>query len=1131
MKKLIKIFIFIVGFLFLGIFSLFIFFKTEFAQDKLKALVSSQTIFSYEKIEGALPFSVTLTDVKVSLDEQVIFIKTLKARPSLFAIFRNTIQLHDLTVSDVTITPQATNAAEGESLTSLPYSLKVSKYQVNNLMLDGSSFTLTGKAKLSSNLKAYSISSHVTRDSYEKSFIDFSLKKKRQLRPVFSSKITSENGTFLDTFTTLSPSINGTLSISGKGEKDLLNDLLEGKIPKTTAIGKGEVNDDETPYSLSFTVKTPFLNFENVVISSPMFTLKAHFSMKEDYTIGKSPFTLDLTLLEGHFINEGSFTYNQFLSAEFTSRASSFTLDEFILKNFEAKGSLTYQEDLKAKINGSFDTLDSHFHLKSDIASDNKAYHFSSLEIQSPYITAKGNLTLLENSELLGKIEGDFTSLSFIKKYLPGISDIGRGTFRALFKEDENVHINTKINNFHYHDFQVSSATASLDSIDYSFEYLNNLSIVVQDASHQHLKLNTITFTTSTTEENWPFSLDINGYLTESIEINSNGFWRYSNDNLSINIQELTGSLLTHPFVSSEPIDLQWTKDQLFLTDLQIDLIDSSLSAKADMTETSGSLKTSINNFPVEFLLLLSPYYDLTGRFSLEANLDNNDGKLTGTISTDFNNLSLPSLPDDLKVDGKVSAQYKDSLLDLKTNFTIGDKPYLTASGKVPIDIDPVLLTSKIEKEAPLSGNISFSGNIEDILDLFDLGPHTFSGKLKADFTTTGTFSYPKIQGRGYFSEGFYENAYTGTRLQEVTAMIKADKNTLNLESLSAKGPKGGFLNASGAIDLDHGDFPFLFNLEFNKLRAVEIGYFDAEGKGKITIEGNKDGALAHGQVKVKDGNFTIAEKLPTSIPDLPITYLHAPPSFDKQKATISSPSSYPFNLDITIDAPNNISITGRGVDSEWKGSFQIKGNIDQPTTAGSIELLRGSYYFSGKEFTLSEGRLTFPEKVEASPTLYLTGKISEQNTTIIVNLNGPLTNPKLTFSSIPSLSTASILSLLLFGQDISEINGPQAIQLAAVVASFSGDGPDILESTRKSLGIDRLTLVTVPTKEDMEALQIQVGKYISKGVLVKVTQGFGADQTSVGVAVDLGRGFVFEAETQQKLEQGRFTLKWNVTY
>lgn len=1154
--KFVKFFAAFIALLFSLMFSALILFQTDFAKDKIRDLVSKQTLLSFDKMEGILPFELILTNAKIELNDKTISINKLKARPALFSLLRKQIHLHSLQAEGVSIEDKGIQkkvlSTNTPTLFSLPFSLKISKYQITDLQYENLLLNLKGKFKLNRDLSSYHVSTTLTRKGFKGTRVDLNIRKKRMLNPSlsFHADIRSLKA-FAPYLELSSPDIQkGYLSISGKGEKQFLQDILNSKMPKIEAQGKGSIQkmtgNLELPIYYAFNLTTPYLNFDDFKIYSEEFFFLSSFSLQKNLSIKKSAFSLKLKAFDGSFKTNGSFSYQNFVQADFFTKSNQFSIDKYTLTNLKLAGSLTYKDYLEAKISGSVDSLENRFHIHTDLTSLNDALNFSNIRIQSPYITTKGNITLanasssndaplqtpsLSTMQLLGRLDGSFSSLTFIKKYLSDFSDIGKGKFTAHFDQNQKIHLDLNLNNFFYHHFSINSLTSSLDLLDYSFDKLDNISIRLQNAQFQNLQIHSASLNTSTLEENWPFDLSINGNLSDPIQINSKGYWRYNEDELNINIQDLTGSLINHPFISEQPIQLEWAKDKLLLTELKIDLIDSSLFASANMKEESGSITTKIKNFPIDFLLLFSPYYDLKGSFSLDANLTNQQENLLGNVEATFHDLALPSMPPELKTNGKFQAEYKNNLLDASTLFTIGQKPYLNAKVTLPLMINPLKLSAQIEKESPLKGILSFSGSIEDIMDLFDLGPHTISGDLKANFKASGSFAYPVIVGNGKFTKGFYENAFTGTTLTDITATIKANSDTLALESLSAKGPKGGTLTSTGSIDLDEGNFPFTFNVNFEKLRGVEIGFFDAEGRANLTVEGDKNGAIAKGRIKVKDANFTIAEKLPTSIPNLDINYIHAPPSFSADKTSLTTISSFPFLLDITIDAPENISITGRGVESEWKGSFHIGGDIHRPIPAGSIELLNGEFRFSGRDFTLTEGRLTFPEKLEAVPSLYLTGKMTQKNTTIIANLNGPLTRPKLTFSSVPPLSNSSILSLLLFGQDISEISGPQAIQLAALASSLSGDGPDILESTRKSLGVDRLSLVSIPTKEELDSLSIQVGKYITKGIMVTLSQGAGADQSNVGVEVDLSNGFVFQAETQQQLEQGRFTLKWNVTY
>jgi translocation and assembly module TamB len=157
---------------------------------------------------------------------------------------------------------------------------------------------------------------------------------------------------------------------------------------------------------------------------------------------------------------------------------------------------------------------------------------------------------------------------------------------------------------------------------------------------------------------------------------------------------------------------------------------------------------------------------------------------------------------------------------------------------------------------------------------------------------------------------------------------------------------------------------------------------------------------------------------------------------------------------------------------------------------------------------------------------LKLSGQLQLQGTMITVTMQGPLRSPRLTFQSSPYLPTSSILSLILFNKDISEISPLQTIQLAQVIMSMSGTGgPDVLEAIRKSIGIDRLS---ISGKDGTEEIAVQIGWYLTHGITVSLSQS--ATSSDIKVEVDLKNGFIFEAETQNQ-EEGKFSLKWNKNY
>jgi|GEM_PF-4083866 len=1132
MDKIVKAFSVFIVIVFILILSAIFAFQTDFAKNKIHNALAAQNIFSYEKMEGVLPFEITFTNASFQYNDHILLIKTLKARPSLASLLRNQLHLHYLKADDVVYEKSASLAIvetenDPEPTLEIPYNLKVSKLEINNFKYqDNLVLNLDGSFRIDKDLRSYYMYLNLERDGFEDTFASLEIQKRKFLRPSIELKVDLESSDALFPFVQIDTTVTGKARVYGKGKRQFLQTIIERKIPEIEARGSGFIVTNDSPWNFSFELDTPFIHFPNIRVKGKDTEFNTRFSVSHSFTVENAPFSLFINAYDGQFVSRGSFSFDKVLSADFKTRANAFYIQDEPFK--DAKANIKLTNNNQASIEGSFDFNDIVYNFSGDVDLGTNS-HVKDFSLKSPYLNALGNVYLLKNQDVVGDIEGSFTSISLLKRYLPDFSDIGTGKFEAHLKEEKEIDLDFEVDQFFYHHASIRrlEGKAHLDS--HSIDDFKTISLQAFDVEYKDLTLQNITLNTSTQQENWPFELKIEGELTNPIDINAQGFWKLENQGLYLSIQDLSGVLLSHPFISQEPIELEWTKDKLLLTEFKLDLENSSFYAVADMKDDSGTFTVDINEFPVEFLLLFTPYYALQGTFSLKADFEL-DETLKGDITSTLNNLSLPSLPKGVFANGTINGSYDNNLLHIDSNLSIEDQPYFVSNLDLPFSIKPLELKAFILKNNDLSGSLLFSGNIEDLLDLFDLGPHTISGGLEADLKLDGTFNSPKINGQATFKNGFYENAYTGTKLKEIEALFIANNERISISSFDAKGLTGGTLNSYGAINLND-DYSFLFVVDFKDLKGVEFGFFETTGRGTIKLEGDIYQALASGNIRVKNAHFQIPDTFTRTVPDLKINYIHAPPSFYAEKIPVTEKTKYPFTLDIDIEAPRDVTISGRGVESEWKGEFKIGGNIHQPIASGNLDLIRGSYDFSGKTFTLANGRITFPEQAEAVPTLSLQGRIEEQNTTILANLNGPVNSPKLSFSSIPPLPTSSILSLLLFGEKIGEISGPQAIQLATLIASLAGDGPDILESTRKSLGIDRLKLISTPNKEDLDALAVQVGKYITKGVLVTVTQGVGSDRSDVGVEVELSHGFYFQAESQQQLEQGKFTLKWNVSY
>jgi translocation and assembly module TamB len=82
----------------------------------------------------------------------------------------------------------------------------------------------------------------------------------------------------------------------------------------------------------------------------------------------------------------------------------------------------------------------------------------------------------------------------------------------------------------------------------------------------------------------------------------------------------------------------------------------------------------------------------------------------------------------------------------------------------------------------------------------------------------------------------------------------------------------------------------------------------------------------------------------------------------------------------------------------------------------------------------------------------------------------------------------------MLFGTSITNLSAPEAIQLAAAVASLNdpGGGLDPINAVRRSIGLDRLRILPADVTQGI-GTQFAAGKYLGRRVYVEViTDGRG---------------------------------------
>jgi hypothetical protein len=755
------------------------------------------------------------------------------------------------------------------------------------------------------------------------------------------------------------------------------------------------------------------------------------------------------------------------------------------------------------------------------------------IQLESPLLKAGGNLVLRDDGIWVGSLESERLNLQVIQRLFPPIELYGQAGVQCSFEAFEDlqvIHAKSSATELY---LGVAYAKSAALSLDWREDIKGNFHGELKEGRWEQLLLNSLTIDTASNDKNWPFTISAEGNLKEPFQGNLDGYWSYSKGLSILALEEGSGRLFNYPVQLEKSARLEWNATHLLCKDLDIAIGEAQFLLDIDAQPNETEAKLSMDQVPLDFLSLNPLDVAVAGRISLSATLHEKNRQMQGDLHAYIENVEvkIAGEADPLLAHGAFEGTFNRERLEVHGGIEVRDEPLLTLEAAVPIRFElwPFEATLLPHKEA--SGHLIMNGHIEDFLDFFNLGTHRLEGLCACDLALRNTLATPRLEGYLTLEDGLYENYYTGTQLTNIQAQFLADHSKVLLRTLTAQDMNGqGLLTASGEISL-HNRFPYRFQADLEPLTIIQMDFVQTNAQGHLTLEGDLQSGWAKGDIHITQTELRIPDRIPRQLPNLVVVYKNAPKPIVPTAPHLYNP--YPLHLDINVQAPEGVFIGGKGLSSEWKGNFNLGGTYTSLTAKGKLELVIGEFVFAGRSFKLTDGTVSLSGLNNEIPYLSIAGTMEEKGILITARLQGPINKPQLTFQSTPPLPLSGILSYLLFGQDLSEISGFQAIQLAASVASLAGEGPDILESTRKSLGVDRLRIITTPSasEEGGETIALQVGKYIAEGVIVTVSQGAEDSSTNISIEVDIKHGFIFQAETQQQQEQGKFTLKYNLNY
>jgi cytoskeletal protein CcmA (bactofilin family) len=566
---------------------------------------------------------------------------------------------------------------------------------------------------------------------------------------------------------------------------------------------------------------------------------------------------------------------------------------------------------------------------------------------------------------------------------------------------------------------------------------------------------------------------------------------------------------------------VQYGNNRIVIDDIKLVNADQRIEAQGAIGSANETLRVTAENVDVAQLDALAlGDQRLAGRLNANATVSGTtaapsvtgDFTLTDGAFRDFKFMSFT---------GKVD--YAGSGVNLDVRLDQGPQSWLSAKGFAPTSLfRPTPREMEGEHMAPPPGEAI---NIEVATSQIDLGviqgfvPYVtnVTGTLQANVKVSGSGYDPHVDGAIDIKGGAFAVPDLGASFSGLDTRIdlKPDLVTINEFRILDKNKQpmtiGGSLavheRAVGAVDITVQSDDF--KIAANKTADLK---FDTD----VHITGTVRAPKVEGSIEVEPGTIDVAEVLriagSRNAYSTTATEIAPEKSAGPEPTTPALPGMFDaLELRLGLAIPGDLLLKGNSIkpanapidvgdmNAYVGGAVSIeKASGGRLRLVGEVNTVRGNYTFQGRRFEIErDGRIRFQGTDVIDPLLDLTASRVIQGVETHVHVRGSMLQPELSFSSNPPQDESDILSLIIFGIPTNELGEGQQVALAARAQQLAGGylASGLSQAIGGALNLDEFEIQAAG--DNGLGPSITLGQQVSKGLFVRLRQGFGSEQAT----------------------------------
>ena len=377
----------------------------------------------------------------------------------------------------------------------------------------------------------------------------------------------------------------------------------------------------------------------------------------------------------------------------------------------------------------------------------------------------------------------------------------------------------------------------------------------------------------------------------------------------------------------------------------------------------------------------------------------------------------------------------------------------------------------------PLTGDIRARAADANILPILFTEIDNAEGLLTANVNVHGTLAQPEIDGRVELSNGGFDSYRVNLALRQLNLTADLANNRLDFNGSGLAGE--GRLQVGGKFAWNDGALRGNLSLDGQNLLVADLPEYRVVASPDLTfiIDGqdiNVAGDLVIPEASIKPVNLGGAVQVSDDA--------HYVGETEAEQA-----GRYVVHSEVRVKMGDNVRVDAFGLQGRIVGGVGTTVRTGEtPVGRGELSVADGRYEAYGQKLDITRGRLLFDKSPLEDPGLDIEAQRKIETIKVGLNVRGTLKDPRLTFFSEPSMPQTSIMSYLLVGKGIDDMQSGDAATMSSAQDALTLQGGGLLASQLgRRIGLEEVGVESTTSSAGQTNTALVLGKYLSPRLFI----------------------------------------------